>query len=112
MATTAEREGMKRSQIAADTGSKSSSSTRSKVTIGIGAVILVLALLWGGQKFIYGRSHESTDDAAIDGHIVPVVAKVGGYVLKVNAGENDKVKEGQVLVQLDTSELAVKLEQA
>jgi membrane fusion protein (multidrug efflux system) len=112
MATTAERETIKRANTAAAADSKSSRSTRSNVTIGIGALVLLAALFWGGQKFVYGRSHESTDDAAIDGHIVPVVAKVGGYVLKVSAGENDKVKEGQVLVQLDTSELAVKLEQA
>lgn len=75
-------------------------------------MIAVLALIWGAQKYMYGRSHVSTDDAAVDGHIVPVVAKVGGYVAKVNVGENDEVKEGQTLVQLDTAELAVKLAQA
>jgi membrane fusion protein (multidrug efflux system) len=112
MATTAEREGMKRDHIGPVGDSAASRSTRSKVTIGIGAVVVLLALLWGGQKFMYGRGHESTDDAAIDGHIVPVVAKVGGYVLKVTAGENEKVTEGQVLVQLDTSELSVKVQQA
>src|SRR6478752_6806368 len=90
----------------------SSSTHWRQITMGVGIVVAVLALFWGGQKFMYGRGHESTDDAAIDGHIVPVVAKVGGYVLKVTAGENDKVTEGQVLVQLDTSELAVRLEQA
>ncbi|HUQ46905.1 MAG TPA: HlyD family secretion protein [Gemmatimonadaceae bacterium] len=82
------------------------------MTIGVGAIVVVLALLWGGQKFMYSRGHESTDDAAIDGHIVPVVAKVGGYVAGVTVGENDKVTEGQILVQLDTAELAVKVEQA
>jgi membrane fusion protein (multidrug efflux system) len=60
---------------------------------------------------MYGRAHESTDDAAVDGHIVPVVAKVGGYVSKVTVAENDHVTQGQVLVQLDTAELAVKLAQ-
>ena len=103
---------MKRASIAAVDDSKASRSTRSTVTIGVGAVVLMLVLVWGGQKFMYGRGHESTDDAAIDGHIVPVVAKVGGYVAKVTVVENDKVTEGQILVQLDTSELAVKVEQA
>jgi len=109
MATTAEREGMKKANIA---DVSSSSGIKGKLTIGIGVVVLLLALAWGGQKFLYARGHESTDDAAIDGHIVPVVAKVGGYVEKVNVGENDHVTEGQVLVQLDTAEFAVKLEQA
>src|SRR5437773_11680640 len=103
---------MNRANAAAAADSKASGSARSKVTIGIGALVLVLALLWGGQKFMYGRGHESTDDAAVDGHIVPVVAKVGGYVTKVTVAENDHVGTGQLLVQLDTSELAVKLSQA
>src|SRR5437762_11651750 len=85
---------------------------RRNLAIGIGAVIAILVLLWGGQKWLYSRGHESTDDAAIDGHIVPVVAKVGGYVTKVTVAENDHVGTGQLLVQLDTSELAVKLSQA
>ena len=85
---------------------------RRNLAIGIGAVIAILVLLWGGQKWLYSRGHESTDDAAVDGHIVPVVAKVGGYVTKVTVAENDHVGSGQLLVQLDTSELAVKLSQA
>jgi membrane fusion protein (multidrug efflux system) len=79
---------------------------------GVGALILLIALAWGSQKWIYSRSHISTDDAAVDGHIVPVVAKVGGYVSSVSAGENDHVNAGQVVVQLDTAELAVKVAQA
>ena len=113
MATIAEREGMKRPNLAAvDSKAESGSGMRGKVTIGIGVIVLLLALAWGSQKFLYARGHESTDDAAIDGHIVPVVAKVGGYVDKVSVSENDRVTEGQILVQLDTAELAVKLSQA
>jgi len=113
MATTAEREGTTRpnlSAVKADT--EESNGMRGKIGIGIGAIVLLLAFAWGSQKFMYARGHESTDDAAIDGHIVPVVAKVGGYVDKVTVSENDRVTEGQVLVQLDTAELGVKLSQA
>lgn len=80
--------------------------------MGVGILVAILALVWGAQKWMYGRAHESTDDAAVDGHIIPVVAKVGGYVSKVTVAENDHVNEGQLLVQLDTAELAVKLAQA
>ena len=85
---------------------------RRVIAIGIGAVIAILALSWGGEKYLYSRGHQSTDDAAVDGHIIPVVAKVGGYVTRVSVSENDHVAEGQLLVQLDTAELAVKLSQA
>jgi len=85
---------------------------RRNLMLGIGALVLIAALTWGGKTWIYASSHVSTDDAAVDGHIVPVVAKVGGYVASVIVSENDPVTAGQVLVQLDTAELAVRLEQA
>ena len=85
---------------------------RRHIMLGVGAVILVLALFWGVRTWMYSSSHESTDDAAVDGHIVPVVAKVGGYVTSVSVGENDRVSAGSLVVQLDTAELAVKLAQA
>jgi membrane fusion protein (multidrug efflux system) len=113
MATTAERETTNRARLeAVEAAEAPSSGMRSKITFGIGGLVLLLALGWGVQKYMYSRGHESTDDAAIDGHIVPVVAKVGGYVQKANVTENDHVTEGQVLVQLDTAELAVRLLQA
>ena len=112
MASTVERE--KQSARSGETREfRSTKAPRKRhVALGVGVVIAVLALIWGAQKYMYGRSHVSTDDAAVDGHIIPVVAKVGGYVAKVNVAENDEAKEGQVLVQLDTAELAVKLAQA
>jgi membrane fusion protein (multidrug efflux system) len=79
---------------------------------GVGAVVSILVLLWGGRHWLYSRSHVSTDDASVDGHIIPVVSKVGGYVARVTVGENDHVRAGRVVVQLDTAELAVRLEQA
>ncbi|MEO8576453.1 MAG: HlyD family secretion protein [Gemmatimonadales bacterium] len=87
-------------------------NTRKTILLGVGGAVLLLGLIWGSQKWIYSRSHISTDDATVDGHIVPVVAKVGGYVVSVGAGENDHVGKSQIVVQLDTAELAVRLGQA
>jgi membrane fusion protein (multidrug efflux system) len=66
----------------------------------IPAVLVVIAGAYAGWQYL---SHwESTDDAQIDGHIHPVNAKVGGTVLSVNVVENQKVKAGTVLAQLDS----------
>jgi membrane fusion protein (multidrug efflux system) len=111
MATTAERERTARSGETREYRSTRAPKHR-HIAAGVGAVIAILGLIWGVQKWMYGRNHISTDDAAVDGHIIPVVAKVGGYVAKVTVAENDHVNEGQLLVQLDTAELAVKLAQA
>ncbi len=79
-------------------------------------VILVLGALaaigWGGKTVMYNRNHESTDNAQVDGTIVPVLAKVGGYVTRVEVAENQVVPGGALLVQIDTSEYAVRLAQA
>jgi len=56
---------------------------RRHIAMGVGVLVAIIGLIWGAQKWIYSRAHESTDDAAVDGHIVPVVAKVGGYVSTV-----------------------------
>ena len=84
---------------------------RSKAPIILG--VLTLALLgWGGKTVMYNRVHISTDNAQVDGTIVPVLAKVGGYVTGVRVAENQTVKGGDVLVQVDTAEYAVRLAQA
>jgi membrane fusion protein (multidrug efflux system) len=87
-------------------------STRKKFLLPIVAVVVLIILFWAFQKWSYGRSHQSTDNAQIDGHIVPVLAKVGGYVKTVNVNENDHVNAGQLLVQLDDEDYRVRLQQA
>ena len=83
-----------------------------KRIIPIIAILLIGALVWFGKQWWYGRAHESTDNAQVDGHLVPVLAKVGGYVAAVGVAENDSVREGQILVRIDSSEYAVRLQQA
>src|SRR5438477_4421389 len=87
-------------------------STRKKFVLPILGVIGLLILFWAFQKWSYGRSHQSTDNAQVDGHIVPVLAKVGGYVKSVGVNENDHVNAGQLLVQLDDADYRVRLQQA
>jgi len=87
-------------------------STKKKFVLPIVAVLAVLILFWAFQKWSYGRSHQSTDNAQVDGHIVPVLAKVGGYVKSVGVNENDHVNAGQLLVQLDDADYTVRLQQA
>ena len=82
------------------------------VTYSIVAVLVIVGLVWGVKRWMYGRTHESTDNAQVDGDIVPVIAKVGGYVSKVNVDENQPIKEGAEVVSLDDAEFKVRLAQA
>jgi len=84
---------------------------RSKAPIILGIAFVALAA-WGGKTVLYNRNHITTDNAQVDGTIVPILAKVGGYVTTVRVAENQVVKGGDVLVQVDTAEYAVRLAQA
>ena len=83
-----------------------------RIVLPIVLVLVLLAGAWAFKQWSYGRVHESTDDAAIDGHLVPVLAKVSGYVEAVTVSDNDHVKADSMLVQIDPSEYKVRVAQA
>ena len=85
---------------------------KKNVAMIAGIVIALVVLVWGGSKWMYGRAHVSTDNAQVGGHMVPVLAKVGGYVASVNVSENQPVQQGQTLVEIDPEELKQKVAQA
>src|SRR5437879_6003064 len=57
-------------------------SSRRTVFLIMGEILAGL-LLFGVRKWWFSRSHVSTDNAQVDGHIVPILPKVGGYVAAV-----------------------------
>ncbi len=65
----------------------------------------------GGMAWHY-KDRVSTDDAQVDGHLVPVSCKVNGSVEKVFVEDNQAVKAGDVLVQLDARDLQARVDQA
>ena len=85
---------------------------RGRIVLALVVIAAILGLGWGVKQWLYGRTHESTDNAQVDGHIVPVLAKVSGYVTAVNVAENDRVRLDSTLVRIDEREYAVKLAQA
>jgi biotin carboxyl carrier protein len=75
--------------------------------------LALLALIAGGvRKLIWARTHESTDNAQVDGHILPVLPKVGGFVTAVRVEENQPVRAGDTLVVIDPRDYQVRLQQA
>jgi membrane fusion protein, multidrug efflux system len=75
--------------------------------------VALLALIAGGvRKLIWARTHESSDNAQVDGHILPILPKVGGFVDAVQVQENQPVRAGDTLIVLDDRDYRVKLQQA
>jgi membrane fusion protein, multidrug efflux system len=77
------------------------------ILIGVLVVLVVGVLLWR-----YFSSYESTDDAQADVHLYPVSARISGYVVKVNVGDNQWVQQGTVLVEIDPKDYEVAVAQA
>lgn len=78
----------------------------------VAALVVVVALVFGLRYWAYARAHETTDDAFIDGHVVQVSPKVSGYVAKVYVTDNQQVKEGDLLAELDARDFEARLEAA
>lgn len=75
-------------------------------------VIILVVLAGIAVVWHYYAGRESTDDAQIDGHINPISPRVSGTVTQVLVKDNQEVKAGQVLVQLDPRVYQVAVEHA
>jgi membrane fusion protein (multidrug efflux system) len=74
--------------------------------------LLAILVLGGGAAWLHFRDRVSTDDAQVDGHLVNVACKVYGSVEQVLVDDNQPVKAGDVLAQLDARDLQAKVDQA
>ncbi len=82
-----------------------------KLVFGIMSIVLLGLLIFAVRRWWFGRNHVSTDNAQVDGHIVPILPKVGGFVVEVRAEENRTVKAGDTLVVLDDRDFRARLAQ-
>jgi len=74
-------------------------------------VVVVLALVAIGVWW-HSTFTENTDDAQVNGHLIQVSARVAGQVAKVYVDENQVVKAGDVIAELDPSDYQVAVENA
>ena len=65
------------------------------------AVLVVAALVARDRYQRYTHTHIRTEDAYVEGTIYSVAARVPGTVARVNAAVNQRVRAGEVLVELD-----------
>jgi membrane fusion protein (multidrug efflux system) len=87
-------------------------------TRGRGRALLIvlfvgLALAAGGTFYwFYAQSYESTDDAQVDGHLNGISSRIAGTVTTVCVDENQFVKAGQLVAEIDPRDYDVALTQA
>ena len=76
------------------------------------AALAIIGIGYGAFAMFHSFIHESTDDAFIDVHFVSVAPKIAGRVAIVQVDDNQFVKKGDVLVEIDPRDFQVALAQA
>jgi len=79
---------------------------------GILIAVVVVVAAAGLAYWWHGRSFEDTDDAQIDGNISNVGSRVAGTIIAVHVSENQPVKVGDLVLEIDPTDLAVAVKQA
>jgi len=78
-------------------------------TLGAGAIA---GGIYTYRYMQFAKYHQVTDNAYVSAEIYPVNSRIGGVVMAVTSKDNQSVKPGEVLVQLDPREYQVSLAQA
>ncbi len=77
--------------------------------LGVGAIA---AGVTGFRWWQFASTHEQTDNATVSGHVYQISSRIPGTVQTVPVDDNQQVKAGQLLVQLDPKDYQVKVQQA
>ncbi|MBV8071764.1 MAG: HlyD family secretion protein [Acidobacteriaceae bacterium] len=88
------------------------SPKRKRMVRFIVLALVVVGIIAAIPVWAYYSSRESTDDAQVDGHIVPISPRINGTVIEVLVNDNETVRAGQQLVLLDPADYKVALAEA
>ena len=83
-------------------------SRRRGILVAVVVVIVLVAIgIWWRSTFT-----EDTDDAQVNGHLIQISSRIAGQVLKVYVNENQYVKAGDTIAELDPKDFQVAVENA
>ena len=86
--------------------------SRKPIVLGVLLTVAVVAGLVTTLWLVHASGYESTDDAAIDGHVVTISPQVSAAVKAVHIDDNTFVRKGDPMVDLDPTDYQVALDQA
>ncbi|NEG85336.1 biotin/lipoyl-binding protein [Pantoea agglomerans] len=95
-----------------DNGQQPERKRPGKKPLIILAVVVVIMLIVGFWFWFTTRNIETTDDAFTEGDAVTIAPKASGYVVKLLVKDNQRVKKGDLLVEIDPSDNRAQREQA
>ncbi|MBI5057627.1 MAG: HlyD family secretion protein [Nitrospirae bacterium] len=87
-------------------------SHKKKIAITIFVLVLIASAITGYFYVQYKNTHITTDDAFITGRIHTIASKVQGTVKKVYVEDNQPVKQGELLLEIDSADFDVSVKGA
>jgi membrane fusion protein (multidrug efflux system) len=95
------------SKATPDSQPASSNRNRRAGLLGLGAAVVLGAVVYGAYWFLDARYYESTDDAYVNGDVVQITSEVPGTVLSLNVDDTQRVQAGQPLLSLDPADAKI-----
>jgi membrane fusion protein (multidrug efflux system) len=79
---------------------------KNKAKLVIGIVIVTCIMAYGFNAYLRSSAYESTDNAQLDGDLLPVRAGITGYISSIRFRDNQEVRKGDTLITFNTAELS------
>lgn len=91
-----------------DTANTARAGRAARAYVLLAAVAAVIAGVWFVHRWMT-KGKQSTDDAQVEADVVPVSSRVGGVILAAKVHDNQMVKKGDVLFEIDPAYLDVEV---
>jgi membrane fusion protein (multidrug efflux system) len=83
-----------------------------RLTVLVAATMIVVLFATQWDRWVGLAVRQVTDDAYVRGDITPLSAKVEGYVRRVAVDDFERVKEGDLLVEIEDDDYRARMAQA
>src|SRR5215467_7817138 len=91
---------------------KGNNKLRTRLLIGLGGVIALSALAYGGYAYTVASRYVSTDNAYVGADVAQINSQVSGPIAQVAVSDTRTVHKGDVLVVIDPADAQIKLASA
>lgn len=82
-----------------------------KKRVLVPSITAIVFLICGIFYSVHSVYYKSTDDAFVEGHVITVAPRVAGIVLHLNIEDNQEVKKGDLLLEIDPNDYEAKLKE-
>ncbi|HEY2835727.1 MAG TPA: HlyD family efflux transporter periplasmic adaptor subunit [Rhizomicrobium sp.] len=88
---------------------KGNNKLRTRLLIGLGGLVVLSALAYGGYAYLVAGRYVTTDNAYVGADVAQINSQVSGPIAQVAVGDTRTVHKGDVLVVIDPADAQLKL---